>query len=689
MFKLSLLGMLICLAPIFAGCMDAATESRTSSPSWPEDVPRGKPLVATGAWKSVLEGPHPRIYGPAEFLKQLAKDKPELYQRVKAGGDIWMSPVVKAIEGSLPKEVEEKYVNMAKRLVAKPVTNEHQSTYADMVHLALIFDFCYDAFTPEERKQMIDWLNAHLDFVDIDEGAFHNSTLAKIGGYLDIAYATWGDNPRAYEFRDYALKKLYEGRIVPVLRHFGDGGGYTDGGWYCRYSMRALIRALETARRILGYDGFAQAPKFYYQRLAYGIHEPYPMTWPNGTERLAMEGDGTTLPSSPTCKYTQPIRIMLAQYFRGTELAEYEMAIRKPRSHELAGWYFVYEEPHGLVGDINKMPLAHLASGIGKVYVRSDWTPDATWFRFECGGMFAQHQHFETGNFEIFRREPLTGESGVYDGWNTPHMLNWYIRSIAHNCILVYDPDEKFPALARDHGQKLPFYNDGGQITSTSPIAHTLETWLQRRDRLHRGSIVAYQNRPEFMYTAGDYAAAYGGGKVTACTRQVVFIRPGTFVILDRVTSAKPEFSKAFVMHGREEPRIDAYAVHMANGPGKLTVQQLLPEQATVEKIHGYTYGGQTFDPPAGNRKAADVEADHKWRIEVRPVEKSAETVFLHVLSTDDDPPPPASLRRDGKTIDVQGSGWQVTFDDKLGGTIILNGKTFPFRGTVEKGKFE
>ena len=30
-------------------------------------------------------------------------------------------------------------------------------------------------------------------------------------------------------------------------------------------------------------------------------------------------------------------------------------------------------------------------------------TDDASWLRFECGHFWDQHQHFEAGNFEIFR----------------------------------------------------------------------------------------------------------------------------------------------------------------------------------------------------------------------------------------------------------------------------------------------
>ncbi len=68
---------------------------------------------------------------------------------------------------------------------------------------------------------MIDWMNPHLESFTDDESAFHNSTPSKMLCYLRIAYGTWGENPRAGDFRDHAILKLYEGKVVPVLREFG------------------------------------------------------------------------------------------------------------------------------------------------------------------------------------------------------------------------------------------------------------------------------------------------------------------------------------------------------------------------------------------------------------------------------------------------------------------------------------
>src|ERR1035441_7817620 len=73
--------------------------------------------------------------------------------------------------------------------------------------------------------------------------------------------------------------------------------------------------------------------------------------------------------------------------------------------------------------DISTLPLAHLAEGIGRVYARGSWKDDATWFRFECGDWWAEHNHFEAGNFEIFKNEPLATESGEYGLYDTDHSM--------------------------------------------------------------------------------------------------------------------------------------------------------------------------------------------------------------------------------------------------------------------------
>ena len=676
-------------------------------------VPRGHPRVAAGIWKASLAGPHPRLFGPPAYLKQLAADKPALYQQIKVQNDTLSACVVQAIEG-LPKDTQDRYVARAMSAVNRGVTNVHQDTWSAMQRVAVTFDSFHDAISPEDRQAIIDWLNAHLGVYVDDEGAFHNSTMAKSYCYLQVAYATWGENPRAQEFRDYAIKKLYESKLVPAFKEFGAGGGYTEGGWYTRHCVWPLLQALELARRMEGYDGIAKAPAFFYQRLAYEFYESYPGVDDKGRRRFAMEGDGKVI-YSKAMEYPRLISMALAQYFRGSELAGYEAAGRKPTtSPEFMLDDFLYEESPDAPRDVKDVPLAHLSAGIGRVYARSDWGDDATWLRFECGDFFAQHQHFEAGNFEIFRREPLATESGLMSGWSSPQTMDWSIRTIAHNCILVYKEGQTWPTLLRDPKGRLTLANDGGQANSTF-VADTVEAWRAKYEKFHRGTITAYENQPEFVYVSGDYAAAYDKTKVSSCTRQIVFVRPCTFVILDRVTSVKAEYHKTWLLHSHNEPRIDGQDVRIENGAGRLFVQTLLPEAASIRKVEGYTYDGRTFNsrvdqpssrpassPSTGSAPSTtsaprrrrnvgdtlDPDIENLWRIEVQPADATTKTVFLHVLSTADNPEK-AQLVRKGKLVGARGADWEVLFDDANSGTVTISGKGFPLSDKVIKGKYE
>ena len=496
-----------------------------------DPIPAPAPRIPNGAWSDVLNA-RPRLLGPQEHLRALAQAKPTVYAEIKASKRLVAVGIVNAVEGAPPADTAP-HIAEAIKNVARGATNLHQDTWIYLKQVALTYDLFHDSISPANRAKMIDWLNAHLAAYTTDENAFHNSTLTKILVYLQIAYATWGENPQAQAFRDRALTSLYEGKLLPVLLEFGAGGGYTECGWYTRGSLWNLVEGLELARRIEGYDGFAKAPGFFYQRLAYEMLQPYPGLWTYGAEHYAVEGDGAATYGGHN-EYPRHMRTVLAQYFRGSDLSRQIANKRRTGSNFEARLFdFLYEEVPDAATPIADMPLAHLASGIGKLYARSDWTDDATWFRFECGDFWCNHQHYETGNFEIYRREPLATESGEYHDWGSPHAMNWLIRTIAHNCILVNMPGETWTHM-RD-GDRVPIANDGGQAKKFDWPADTLADWKAKRDTFTRGKIVAYENRPEYLYVAGDCSQAYAAAKLQSWIRQIIFLRPDTLE-----TSKKP-----------------------------------------------------------------------------------------------------------------------------------------------------
>jgi len=638
-----------------------------------------EPLVTDGAW-APLFGEHPRLLGPRERLVKRRQTRGECYEACKANDSLVAEGIVNAVEG-IDKERIDGFVAKALEHVKGGVTNEHQDTWIRLTEVAQTYDFFFDSIAPEDRRAMIEWLNGHLGAYTEDENAFHNSTLSKILCYLKVAYATWGENPRAREFRDYAIVKLYEGKVVPVLNKFGAGGGFTECGWYSRHSLWHLVEGLELARRFERYDGFKKAVTFFYDRLAYEMLQPYPGLWTYGSERYACEGDGSLVYGGSN-EYPRHMREMLAQYFFGTKMAGYVAAKARPASNSASRIMdFLYQEEPTRANDVKAFPLAHVAEGIGRVYARSDWTDDASWLRFECGDYFTGHQHFEAGNFEIFRYEPLATESGEYTDYLSNHSVNWLIRTIAHNSILVYEPGETWTML-RDGGRH-KYANDGGQAKKWEWTVGSVEEWQAKRDSFERGDIIAYEDRPEYMYVAGDCTAAHAATKLESWVRQIVFVRPHSFVIFDRVVSTDPKYEKTWLLHSRNEPEIQGDTFTVKDGKGKLVVRTVLPEGARIESVHGYTYGGQTFDEV----KSAQTAAAANWRVEVKPPTPRKEDVFLHVLFTDE----PVALRmlRDGDKVGVAFGLTEVLFNDKTGGTVKLGRRKYLLEPKVKKGEYE
>jgi heparin/heparan-sulfate lyase len=315
------------------------------------------------------------------------------------------------------------------------------------------------------------------------------------------------------------------------------------------------------------------------------------------------------------------------------------------------------------------------------VYGRSDWSDAATWFRFECGDYWNGHQHYEAGNFEIYRYAPLATESGEYTDYVSSHAVNWLIRTIAHNCILVYQPGEKW-SRQRDGGRN-QYANDGGQTKKWEWPVDTLQIWKQRREQFERGNIVAYENRPELLYVAGDCTMAYAPSKLSLWTRQIVFLRPHAFVIYDRVISTRPEYEKTWLLHCRNEPRIDGDTATISQGKGTLMVRTLLPEKASIRAIEGYAYHGQTFN----EARSALTDVANRWRIEVSPSVPQAEDRFVHVLFTDQ--PLPTKLIKEGDRIGAIVGDCEIVFTGDIGGQITMGGKTLVLRPAVIRGQYE
>src|SRR5262249_17570956 len=147
------------------------------------------------------------------------------------------------------------------------------------------------------------------------------------------------------------------------------------------------------------------------------------------------------------------------------------------------------------------------------------------------------------------------------------------IRTIAHNSILIEDPSEKWESVRgvaadNDGGQIFPYRPDRGMHQNGGALG--VPTWEKNRDFLECGQVTAYRDFGNFPYTAGDFTKSYLQTKAKCVTRQIVYLRPGTFIIFDRVESTNPSFKKKFVLQPMSVPEKHGEHWVVTQGNGRL-----------------------------------------------------------------------------------------------------------------------
>ena len=51
------------------------------------------------------------------------------------------------------------------------------------------------------------------------------------------------------------------------------------------------------------------------------------------------------------------------------------------------------------------------------------------------------HRHLDSGEFEIYYKGLLAMDSGSYFSYSSAHNRGYAMQTIAHNCMLIYDPE--------------------------------------------------------------------------------------------------------------------------------------------------------------------------------------------------------------------------------------------------------
>ncbi len=270
--------------------------------------------------------------------------------------------------------------------------------------------------------------------------------------------------------------------------------------------------------------------------------------------------------------------------------------------------------------DETRLPLAGCFEKLGHVYFRSSWThKDAAFAMFQCGPFYAGHQHLDNNTFVIHRGGALAIDSGTND--YTSHRGNYYARTIAHNGIVVFDPDEKFSGRTWSAGDDVSGSNDGGQMRGKS---------LSRVGQYKSGGpsdigrIVDFKSGNHVAGCAGDATRSYSPRKISKAIRAFYHLRGDaksaspidTFVVYDHVVTTKTTLKPKWLLHSIDKPAVTARRFVITSGSGKLVGDIVWPLDAKIELVGGpgreSFVAGKNYPP----KKKTDPEHG-SWRIEV------------------------------------------------------------------------
>jgi hypothetical protein len=382
----------------------------------------------------------------------------------------------------------------------------------------------------------------------------------------------------------------------------------------------------------------------------------------------------------------------------------------------------------------------YLFRGIGNLIMRDGFGPDSTWIQFNSGPYLAKHGHLDQNHFVIYHKGYLATESGAdYTDTESPHYLNYYRRTIAHNSMLVFKTGEKFfwaenlVAAANDGGQRMDSSRYWNTVRSREDFDRTRDLW-----DTGRMEVTDYQPGV-YHYARGNATGAYQPSKMEHFTRELAYTPDNNvLVVFDRVRTTDPGFKKVWLLHGVNQPQFmsggqgrdignggtayrNADVFTYQDGQGLLRVHSLLPAEREVVKrggpgfefwTPGDEFGGGwatgknwPMDPPEGGPLTDDpylrkmwklfwgedfnkllpsntrAVVPAAWRVEVSPSKPAKEDFFLHVLEiTDrgDKRAPRVELVDGSNLVGALIEGGTLTLFSTIDGPVIAGEVTIP-----------
>ncbi|MDZ7619543.1 MAG: hypothetical protein U1E05_21290, partial [Patescibacteria group bacterium] len=505
---------------------------------------------------------------------------------------------------------------------------------------ALVYDWCHDLMSPDDRETIRRNLTRLADDMEIGWPPFRQMIINGHGNeaqvnrdLLSMAIALYDEDPEPYRYCAYRILE----ELVPMRRFEYQSPRHNQGVSYGPYRFCWDMHAAWLFYRMSGQrvfdDNIREVARFW-------LHMRVP-----GGETLR-DGDGFSDGQPANLGATA---LLASAYARDAVLkGDFERQGGLPADPILV--LLVNDPELKAVQGLDSLPqTVEFGPVLGSMIARTGWNmgPNRSDVVVEMKGggyHFGNHQHSDAGSFQIYYRGLQAVDLGQYHFYGTPYDSNFCKRSISHSMMLAVDPDETFHRnLSNDGGTRFVRSCPQTPAQATSDPMFANGTILS-------ADFGPSPKRPFYSYFSVDLTSAYSK-KIRSYVRTFCFLNldnptnPAVLIVLDNMTTAKPEVTKYWQVNTLQPPEATPDGVILTNEAfgltGKVDVCMFrpVPAERNTEILSGkeaYSVFGEYFTPPKPDRPEANGH-----RVMFTPKEKRENDVFLTILGMREEPASP------------------------------------------------
>jgi hypothetical protein len=413
--------------------------------------------------------------------------------------------------------------------------------------LALTYDWLYPYLSPAERRMVIDAISSRMEALldefgiadgKMDRSPYNSHGWVALGEMAAAASLLVGDDPRA---RGWFLKTVRP-FIHSISPWAGPEGGMANGTGYGIWDMTALLIPMDILGYSMDMNLYDKAPL---RNMMHFLAQFIPPGSPNGRFGDAAERAADLWVGDFVRAYAMRAPSAATQWYASQW---------SPRKHSLM---HVYAPAYADAGESEpETSNGEWSRTLGWVAMHSEIAnPGRTsvYFKSSPYGSF-NHSHADQNSFEIVSDgHPVLVDSGFYDYYKSPHWLEWYTQTKAHNAITF----------------------DGG-------------IGQKAGDRGSAGEVLSFEQRPDYDVARGDSRRAYDG-TVHGMLRTLIFVRPNKLLVIDRASSLIPR-SWEWNMHSLAAfAKAGENVVIFPYGNSKACVSMYSPQAMSFDQRQGFS----------------------------------------------------------------------------------------------------